>query len=45
MKAQVLQVRDEVRDSAMVYTLALTEDVKLKKETQRHSQYYLHIFV
>lgn len=32
MKAQVLQIRDEVRDCALVYALTLTEDVKLVRE-------------
>lgn len=32
VEAQVLQVRDEVRDCALVYALTLTEDVKLVKE-------------
>lgn len=32
VEAQVLQIRDEVRDCALVYALTLTEDVKLVEE-------------
>lgn len=32
VEAQVLQIRDEVRDCALVYALTLTEDVQLQEE-------------
>lgn len=32
VEAQVLQIRDEVRDCALVYALTLTEDVQLVNE-------------
>lgn len=32
VEAQVLQIRDEVRDRALVYALTLTEDVQLVEE-------------
>lgn len=32
VEAQVLQIRNEVRDGALVYALTLTEDVKLKNK-------------
>lgn len=32
VEAQVLQIRDEVRDCALVYALTLTEDVQLAGE-------------
>lgn len=34
VKTQVLQVRDEVRNRALVDTLALTQDVKLVGNTR-----------
>lgn len=32
VEAQVLQIRDEVRDGALVYALTLAEDIKLEEE-------------
>lgn len=32
VEAQALQIRDEVRDRALVYALTLTEDVQLVRE-------------
>lgn len=37
VEAQVLQIRDEVRDRALVYALTLTEDVQLVEGTQVQS--------
>lgn len=37
VEAQVLQIRDEVRDCALVYALTLTEDVQLVEGTQVQS--------
>ena len=39
VKAQVLLVRDEVRDSTLVYALALTEDVELEERRHKHTSY------
>lgn len=36
VEAQVLQIRDEVRDCALVYALTLTEDVQLVEEEHRY---------
>lgn len=36
VEAQVLQIRDEVRDCALVYALTLTEDVQLVEEQHRY---------
>lgn len=36
VEAQVLQIRDEVRDGALVYALTLTEDVELDDKHQRN---------
>lgn len=41
VEAQVLQVRDEVRDRALVYALTLTEDVQL---VEKHVQSNQHDF-
>lgn len=35
VEPQVLQIRDEVRDCALVYALTLTEDVQLVEEEYR----------
>lgn len=32
VEAQVLQIRNEVRDGALVYALTLTEDVQLENK-------------
>lgn len=43
VEAQVLQVRDEVRDRALVYALTLTEDVQLVEEhIQRNQHHFQH---
>lgn len=36
VEAEVLQIRDEVRDGALVYALTLTEDVELDDKYQRN---------
>lgn len=36
VEAQVLQIRDEVRDCALVYALTLTEDVQLVDKQHRY---------
>lgn len=41
MEAQVLQVRDEVRNCALVYALALTQDVKLVGKHRIHKVMYI----
>lgn len=36
VEAQVLQIRDEIRDGTLVYALTLTEDVELDDKHQRN---------